>query len=118
MSVGNRFAKARRGWCARAWAKTLANGGRSRGSAAAREEERADGWDLPVSVPQREEEGGSDERDPPVSDRVKRGERARSARMGRPVGLLAVSVLCLNLCRKLYAGPKIVKILGYVLCSD
>jgi len=63
---------------ARAWAKTLANGGRSRGSAAAREEEGADGWDLPVSVPQREEEGGSDERDPPVSDRVKR-ESARAA---------------------------------------
>ena len=74
MSVGNRFAKARRGWCARAWAKTLANGGRSRGSAAAREEEGADGWDLPVSVPQREEEGGSDERDPPVSDRLRREE--------------------------------------------
>jgi len=88
LSVGNRFAKARQGWCARAWAKTLANGGRSRGSAAAREEEGADGWDLPVSVPQRVEEGGSDERDSPVSDRVKR-ESARSARMGRPAGLFA-----------------------------
>jgi len=106
---------------ARAWAKTLANGGWSRGNAAACEEERADGWDLPVSVPQREEEGGSDERDPPVSDRVKR-ESAHTA----PVwaGLRAFwlvlsrfqfvflfpfrfkSVLCLNLCRKLYADQK------------
>ena len=78
MGVGNRFAKARGGWCARAWAKTLTNGGRSRGQAAVRVEEEADGWDLPVSVSQREEEGGSDERDPPVSDRV-RGESARAA---------------------------------------
>jgi len=78
LSVGNRFAEARRGWCgARAWAKTLANGGRSSGSAAAREE-GTDGWDLPVSVPQREGEGGSDERDPPVSDRLRR-EKARAA---------------------------------------
>ena len=38
----------------RARAETLANGGRSRGSAAAREEEGADGWGLPVSVLQRE----------------------------------------------------------------
>ena len=40
-------------------AETLANGGRSRGSAAAREGEGADGWGLPVSVLQREkgEEG-------------------------------------------------------------
>jgi len=28
------------------------------------------------------------------------------------------SALCLNLGGKLYAGPKIVKILGYVLCSE
>ena len=34
-------------------AETLANGGRSRGSAAAREGEGADGWGLPVSVLQR-----------------------------------------------------------------
>jgi len=38
----------------RAWAETLANGGRSRGRAAVRGEE-ADGWDLPVSDLQREE---------------------------------------------------------------
>ena len=61
----------------RAWAKNLANGGRSSGSAAAREEEGTDGWDLPVSVPQREGEGGSDERDLPVSDRLRR-EKARA----------------------------------------
>ena len=45
----------------RAWAKTLANGGRSRGRAAVRDREGADGWDLPVSVTQREEEGESGE---------------------------------------------------------
>ena len=39
----------------RAWAETLANGGRSRGRAAVRGEEEADGWDLPVSDLQREE---------------------------------------------------------------
>ena len=62
----------------RARAEDLANGGRSHGSAAAREEEGADGWDLPVSVPQREGKGGPDERDPLVSDRVQR-ESARTA---------------------------------------
>lgn len=62
----------------RARAEDLANGGRSHGSAAAREEEGADGWDLPVSVLQREGEGRSDGRDPPVSDRVQR-ESARAA---------------------------------------
>ena len=41
----------------RAWAETLANGGRSRGRAAVRGEEEADGWDLPVSVLQREGRG-------------------------------------------------------------
>jgi len=85
LAIGSR----RRGEAgARAWAKTLANGGRSRGRAVVRVEEEADGWDLPVSVSQREEEGGFDERDPPVSDRVKR-ESARSARVGRSAGHLA-----------------------------
>jgi len=108
---------------ARAWAKTLANGGQSRGSAAAREE-GADGWDLPVTVLQREGEGRSDERDPPVSDRVQR-ESARSARMGRPAGILAglsrfrfvflfpfrfKSALCLILCNKLCTDPKMMKL--------
>ena len=60
-----------------------ANGGRSSGSAAAREEEGADGWGLPVSVPQREGEGGSDERDPPVSDRVRGRARALRPRGGQ-----------------------------------
>ena len=63
----------------RAWAKTLANGVRSHGRAAVHDEEEADGWDLPVSVSQREEEGGSDERDPPVSGRVRRAAPARDA---------------------------------------
>ena len=43
---------------ARAWAETLAIGGRSHGRAAVRGEDEADGWDLPVSVLQREGEGG------------------------------------------------------------
>ena len=73
----------------RARAETLANGGRSRGSAATREEEGADGWGLPVSVLQREGEGGSDGRDPPVSDRV-RGE----ARAQRPRGPSADGPAC------------------------
>ena len=62
----------------RARAKTLASGGRSRGRAAVRDREEADGWDLPVSVTQREEEGEPDERDPPVSDRLRK-EEARAA---------------------------------------
>ena len=62
----------------RAWAKTLANGGRSRGRAAVRDREGADGWGHPVSVPQREGRGGPDERDPLVSDRAER-RAARAA---------------------------------------
>jgi len=41
----------------RAWAENLANGGRSRGRAAVRDEDEADGWGLPVSVLQREGRG-------------------------------------------------------------
>ena len=41
----------------RAWAENLANGGRSRGRAAVRGEDEADGWGLPVSVLQREGRG-------------------------------------------------------------
>ena len=63
----------------RAWAKTLANGGGSRGRAAVRDREGADGWDLPVSVTQREEEGESGERDPPVSGRERESAPARDA---------------------------------------
>ena len=62
----------------RAWAKTLATGGRSRGRAAVRVEGEADGWDLPVSVSQRGEQGEPDERDPPVSDHLRKKE-ARGA---------------------------------------
>jgi len=42
----------------RAWAETLASGGRSCGKAAAREEGRADGWGYPVSDLQRGERAG------------------------------------------------------------
>jgi hypothetical protein len=41
----------------RAWAENLANGGRSRGRAAVRGGDEADGWGLPVSVWQREGRG-------------------------------------------------------------
>ena len=63
----------------RAWAMPLATGGRSRGRAAVRVEGEADGWDLPVSVSQRGEKGELDERDPPVSDRLKEEARAAPA---------------------------------------
>jgi len=62
----------------RAWAKTLATGGRSRGRASVRVEGEADGWDLPVSVSQRGEKGEPDERGPPISDRLRK-EEARVA---------------------------------------
>ena len=69
---------------AHAWAEYFANGGRSRGGAAAREGGGTDGWGYPVSVPQREGRGRPDERDPLVSDRV-RG-RARAQRPRGPGG--------------------------------
>jgi len=75
----------------RARVEDLANGGRSRGSAAVRGTDGADGWGIPVSVPQREGRGrGSDERDPPVSDpqREERGgqraQRPRGPSRGGP----------------------------------
>ena len=69
---------------AHAWAEYFANGGRSRGGAAAREGGGTDGWGYPVSVPQREGRGRPDERDPLVSNRV-RG-RARAQRPRGPGG--------------------------------
>ena len=64
----------------RAGAKDLANGGRSRGRAAVRGRDEADGWGIPVSVPRRGERGGSDERDPPVSDPQREEGAAHMAR--------------------------------------
>ena len=58
----------------------LTSDGRCCGRAAVREEGGADGWGYPVSVPQREGEGGSDERNPPVSDHVRGRERAQRPR--------------------------------------
>ena len=64
----------------RAGAEDLANGRRSCGSAVAREGDGADKWGLPVSVTQRGEEGEPDERDPPVSVRMKGAQRAQRPR--------------------------------------
>ena len=81
--------------------------------------------------PRREEEEGSDGRDPPVSDPQR--EEGSSACVGRlgprlngpacgpsswaarsivlfPFSFYAKFVLCLILCRKLFADPKIMKI--------
>ena len=66
----------------RARAGNHASGGRSRGQAAVCGRDGADKWGLPVSVSQRGEEAEPDERDPLVSDRAERGQRAQ-----RPRGL-------------------------------
>ena len=62
----------------RARAGNHASGGQNRGRAAVRGRDEADKWGLPVSVSQRGEEGEPDERDPPVSDRLRK-EEARAA---------------------------------------
>ena len=111
---------------AHAWAEYFANGGRSRGGAAAREGGGTDGWGYPVSVPQREGRGRPDERDPLVSDRVRGRARAQRPRglggsgpacgpISRPLAaqcfsFCSVFALCLNLCIKLCADSKIMKI--------
>jgi len=64
----------------RAGAEDLAIGRWSCGSAVTREGDEADRWGRLVSVSQRGEEGGSDERDPLVSDRAERGQRAQRPR--------------------------------------
>ena len=101
-------AKARRGWCARAWAETLANGGRSRGRAAVRGEGAADGWDLPVSVLQREGRG-----------RVQRMGRLGPKPSGPAVGAVTFCFsfmqncgICLILHIKLCTDSKIMEISG------
>ena len=76
----------------RARAGNYASGGRSRGQAAVRGRDEADKWGLSVSVSQRGEEGEPDERDPPVSDRL-RMEAARAASSGRPAGRFPVRSL-------------------------
>ena len=58
----------------------LASGGRDRGRAAVHEEGGTDRRDPPVSIPQRGEEKEPDERDPLVSDRAERGQRAQRLR--------------------------------------
>ena len=74
----------------RARAEDHATSDRSRGRAAVRGRDEADGWGVRVSVPQRERgEGGPDERDPPVNDpQREEGGSARVGRtgMGRPAG--------------------------------
>jgi hypothetical protein len=93
-----------------------------------RVEGEADGWDLPVSVSQRGEKGEPDERDPPVSDRLKEEARAAPAWAERGQAGLRAEFLdrsrqccfsfsvyakfdvCLNLNRKSYVDSKIMKL--------
>ena len=60
----------------RARARNHASGSQNRGRAAVRGRDEADKWGLPVSVSQRGEEGEPDERDPLVSDRLRKEARA------------------------------------------
>ena len=65
----------------RAWAETLASGGRSRGRAAVRERERSDGWGYPVSGCVREGAGA-------------RSVDAGRVGMGRPAAQFPGRPLC------------------------
>ena len=94
----------------RAWAETLANGGRSRGRAAVRGEEEADGWDLPVSDLQREK--GSSARVGRIGLRL--NGPAAVAQCLFPFSFMQNHDVYLILYNKLFVDPKIMKIFVWV----